>query len=493
MEKSKLESMVALDLRSLGLFRIALGLLVTVDALYRGRELHAFFSTDGVVPPDAFARHSTVGTWSPLLWFDGVWWPGLFIAALAGSGLLIAIGRATRPAIGVAWLALLALNLRNPYIRQVADTLLPLLLMWGLFLPLSKRLVVGQKAPLRPGTSVSAAGVFFQLQILLVYVEAGIYKMYSGPWVKGSILIEGLHIDPVARDFGRRLLAFPGLLKGAGIAAVPFEVVGPLFAWIPWRTDAFRAVTVGVFIAFHLLGIGLLLDLALIPYLMAMVWLPLIPGGVWDRLLPRPDAAPEHHRSGTRTNRLVMVLAALSFSTAVPDFFMVPTPQALKPTFAFLERIEVGQGYYSLWTKPLGSRHYVIAATLADGTEVDLHAGRPLDWQSPRRTPYDNHWYKLFQDLRQEPWLRHGVTTWFVQEWERTHPHSPPVQQVVLGIFQVPRQPPAWWLSRASLPVDQERWLYRWQYTVRHVDGEARLGPQTVIRKEKWGALTPVD
>ena len=81
-----------LDLRSLAAFRTAIGLLVTIDALLRSRDVSLMFAPDGMFPlgllrdylDDPFA-------WSLATLVAADWWGPAMLCLEAAAGLLLAV------------------------------------------------------------------------------------------------------------------------------------------------------------------------------------------------------------------------------------------------------------------------------------------------------------------------------------------------------------------------------------------------------------------
>ena len=124
---------LSLDLRSLAILRIGLGVLLVLDWLDRVPDLRAHYSDDGILPRQVldgilpFSVHLFHGS----TWFQGV------LAGLAFllAGLLI-VGYRTPVVTLFNWLLLLSVHGRNIAVLQGGDALLRLLLFWGMFLPL---------------------------------------------------------------------------------------------------------------------------------------------------------------------------------------------------------------------------------------------------------------------------------------------------------------------------------------------------------------------
>ena len=79
---------------------------------------------------------------------------------------------------------------------------------------------------------------------------------------------------------------------------------------------------------------------------------------------------------------------------------------------------------WRLWSTPLRNRYYVFRACLEDESEVDLHTGRELDWDRPRRASRNNHWWKyqlsLGQPARRR--LRPAYASYLIRDWNSQHP-----------------------------------------------------------------------
>lgn len=463
--RDRILDLFTLDLRSLGLFRIGLGLLLLVDAIYRAFDLEAFYTDVGIRPRDS-GLVSLSNHWSPLHETGELWLPVLLAVVLGGSALLLATGRLWRLGIVGCWVALQSFNIRNGLPLQVADAVHVLLLMWAFFLPLGERYVLGRRPdPDGPTHVRSITTVLFVAQILWVYIVPGYYKAVEPKWVDGSLLIEAAFIDAVATSWLEFLLHAPWLLEALTRITPWFEIFAPLLLLLPWRKGPVRTGMVLTFVAFHLLGIGMMLRLALVPFTLALCWLPLLPTWAWERLgVPGAPATPSRTLGLPRAAAVVIgVVGLLSFIPSAEQLFgfRAPAPQVLRAAW---RQTGFQQRRFSLWTKPAGNRHFMVAARLADGRAIELHHRVPLDYDDPPRAPRNNHWYKTFQQLQPHEAVRWGVARWHVYDWERDHPDAP-VELVEVIVRRTPWKPPGWWTSgrwQEGLPEPSEtRTLYR--------------------------------
>ena len=135
-----LQAPFTVDLRALGLLRIAVGLLILSDLMLRSSDWLTFLGAEALY--GAELSRSLAEPWRlSLYWLfdDPRWTAGLgLLAALAALALTLGI----RPWLStlVSFLLLASLHNRNPLVLQGGDNLLLLLLFWGLFLPWGARL-----------------------------------------------------------------------------------------------------------------------------------------------------------------------------------------------------------------------------------------------------------------------------------------------------------------------------------------------------------------
>ena len=164
----------SLDLRSVALFRIALGAMILIDLAMRAVDLNVFYTDWGVLPrgayldkftnPLRFSIHLMSGVWQ----FEAV----LFLIAIAFAVALM-LGVRTRLVTIVSWFLLVSLEMRNPVILQGGDVYFRLLLFWAMFLPLgalySVDSALNTSDPPRQNRFFSYAGLALLLQVAFVY------------------------------------------------------------------------------------------------------------------------------------------------------------------------------------------------------------------------------------------------------------------------------------------------------------------------------------
>jgi hypothetical protein len=347
---------------------------------------------------------------------------------LAGLfALALLLGWWTRLATAASWFLLMSLHARNPMILQGGDTLLRLLLFWGIFLPLGARWSLdGLRRPggRPPGDAeVSAGSAALVLQVCFVYWFSAALKSDPAWRSEGTAVYDALSLDQFATPLAHDLLGFPRLLRVLTFATLGIEAAGPALLFVPWQTGRVRLAVVAGFLLFHLVGLRLCLELGPFPWVCAVAWLALLPGRFWDRVagqvrLPRwlPARPTDGAASpGHPTPFLLNVLAA-SFlvyvflwnlrTTDAPRWGEVLPRRAdfIASTFG------IDQEWGMFAPCPLkDSGWYVAQGNRRDGSGVDLlRGGAPVCWDEPGlvSTTFPNErWRKYLMNL----WERDNV------------------------------------------------------------------------------------
>jgi hypothetical protein len=283
--RSPLGDAFALDLRSLAVFRIVLGVLVMLDIAARIPNFRAFYSESGVMPRDLVTATMAETRWSLFLINSSniFQWFLLYLGIAAGVAMIV--GYRTRVATIVAWAILISLQVRNPIVLSGADTLLRLVVFWAMFLPLGARFSFDARnaAPEERPTVMrylSFGTVGLLLQIAIMYWCTAWLK--DGPSWRGdgTALYYATGAHQITRPFGEWAHQFEEALKIGTHIGFGIEALAPFFLFIPWRKGMLRMIAIGAIISLHL-GIVLIMDVALFPYVSAAVMLAFLPGWFW--------------------------------------------------------------------------------------------------------------------------------------------------------------------------------------------------------------------
>ncbi|MEM1250889.1 MAG: DCC1-like thiol-disulfide oxidoreductase family protein [Cyanobacteria bacterium P01_H01_bin.21] len=253
-----LERRYGLDLRSLALLRLGLALVILSDLWGRWGNLLSDYSDQGTVPRSLLQDLWLPGYWSIHALSGSVWWQVGCFAIATLSALLLLIGYRTRWAIVISWVLLVSLHNRNPLVVSAADDVLRAIVFWAMFLPLGSSYSVDQALNMSPTP---------QPRRIL------------------TVATFGLMVQQCYIHIGSALTTTMAAGGSTDASIVPLALIAwatPLLLWSPIKTDLCRMVAVVVGMLLYL-GVGLTLNLGLLPVIGCFTWLVFIPSSVWDR------------------------------------------------------------------------------------------------------------------------------------------------------------------------------------------------------------------
>jgi hypothetical protein len=323
-----LKGFISADPRSLGLFRIALGVLLFADAARRYPDIESHYANTGWLPNHfmlfrpmseyLFSLYLTCST------------PGQVKVLLALQllvDLLLIVGFRTRIMQVLAALLLISLNSRNVMLENGGWVVLTLLSVWSLFLPLGRRFSVDallgslrkqrqstlrdlNEPLLRDQMPVTSLAVFaLVLQWVAIYAFNVIQKN-GAPWRDGSAVYYALHQHSMLTALGAwaghglslgviHVLTYGTLIIEAAIAALLV---------IPIKTHVTRMLAWLLACVLHL-SILSVLHLGTFSWSMIIMFFALIPREAWD--------AARARLSARRPRRVLLIDGASRLAMAV--------------------------------------------------------------------------------------------------------------------------------------------------------------------------------
>lgn len=374
----------ALDLRSLALFRIVVGLCLLGSLMRRLSEAGTFYGNMSVLPADVLLRERE-NILSLHLISDAVEIQfAIFLVAIAFA-ISLTVGYKTRLAVIVSWLIWVSMLARNPLATHAGDHELRLLLFWSMFLPLNGAWAV-DSPPFRPLTQLSTATVALILQIGAVYWFAAAEKMGPAWLSERSAVYYALNIDMVATPLGVWLRGFPEATRWMTVGTLALELLGPFLVLSPWKTGACRLAAVLLFMGFHL-GIGLTMRLGLFAWISALAWVVFLPGSVWR---PRVDGQAQE-RSPIRDALVVVSVLLAAYHLMAPR----ARPSAIGEVSSY-HQLALMLGWEQRWPmfapRPATmSPWWIVEGVTPDGKQLDLWAGetvgvKPATWEAAYRS-----------------------------------------------------------------------------------------------------------
>lgn len=281
----------SLDLRSLAVFRIALGAILIGDLIVRAADLRAFYTDFGVLPRAALLdKFSPIERFSVHLMSGELIFQVFLLVIAAVFAVMVMVGVRTRLATFVSWFLVVSLQTRNPEILQGGDVYLRVLAFMGILLPLGAVYSVDSALDTTPEdekrarrfTFFSVPGIALLVQVACVYAFAVLLK-WRPEWRKEfSAVWYALNIQQMSTPVGRLLLHFPKLLPWLTRWTLCHEGTLPLLILTPMFAGPARFLAVVMIFVLHI-SLGLSIRLGHFPYIGCMAALPLLPGWFWDR------------------------------------------------------------------------------------------------------------------------------------------------------------------------------------------------------------------
>lgn len=437
--RQRVVNRLAIDTRSLAVFRIFLGALIIGDLLSRSRNFHFYYTDDGVVTQE-LAEWWTGEGFSFFFYTSD---PSLIALLFAIHGLValqLIVGYKTRLATILSFLFVISLDHHNPLVLSYADTLFRLLFFWAIFLPLGERWsvdAVHRKRDYRTNF-VGLAGLLAMAQMITMYFVNGLNKFPSDQWQtgEGTPLVFG--IDEMTYFIGDTMRNVPFLLEIGGQLWFTLLLASPFLLLLAGR---WRLPLVTLFMGGHLafaltVRIGAFAYVALAGLVLfvqtpfwadakaALGWIGIntarfYPSAKRRQLLteafPRItfDSQRNQYRKrdfynlalGLVTIGIVITIAAIALSYGGVIHEEVPEDEhRLEYTIentAGVERIDsvanhfsVDQPEWSIFAGPgprTSDRYYVFPAKTADGEHLDIYFERNLTYERPYQELQNQH------------------------------------------------------------------------------------------------------
>jgi hypothetical protein len=479
--------------------RIGCGIVTLYDLAMRC--LHIDFYTDvGTCPRDLFLSGSGGGMARLRTVYS-------LVGSSAGVGALFAlhalfaigmiVGYRTRLMTAACLVMTWSLIDRNLMVMTGGDELLAWLLVWSLFLPMSRVASIdslsGHAVEIDPDLKRrpvwSIATVALLLQVILVYLMTLAARTTRDWWLDFSAL-HYLFNSMLATPLGHKLGQRTGLTMLMTMTTMYLELVGPIVALVSWRAPRVRTLIVIAFILLHI-GMAMTVYVGSFALVCIVAWLAFVPRQTWDwifssragaavarlwngmlagvaRQSPVAASGPVTPMASDRAHRIgtAAVVAMLAYVLVVNIVGVLPArvvgPLARLPKFK--------QSWHLLGQPAHVSQLLEMTTTLADGSERVIASSaetgngpRELIWPSAdaRERKY---WHNLWLLPVENP-IGNGTERYyeiFRTRWDQTHPAGERIARLVVvwhaveipSIDLVDRQNPA--------RADQQLIVYEW-------------------------------
>ncbi len=369
---------ISVDLRSLGVFRIGVALVLLFDLCDRSRSLFALHGENGVLPSAALRE----GEWTfHALSPDPAWLVGLFLLHAVVAVLLL-VGWRTRPITVLCWLLTLSLQNRNQYILYGGDQVLMHCLLWGCFLPWGRRFSLDARRLKPVGDSYrSWAATILMGQLAAIYLVTAILK--NGPqWLsEGTGVYHAVtalqYEQPIGQLLRGLLIKWPLLDHLLTFATVGWEYLVGILLFTPFRDLAALSI-----ILFHF-GIFSTLMVGFFPEISATLALAAFTTACWDRLLPGTASAATERLEEVRWHRLLLV--PLVFISLAHVAHVVSPWTAPTTVIRTVRALRLGQGWNMFApASPVEHGWYSARGITPEGKSYELLIEGREEWTADR-------------------------------------------------------------------------------------------------------------
>jgi hypothetical protein len=382
---ARLRDLFAVDLRSLALLRIGLGVSVFADTTIRALDLVGLYTDRGVLPRELLLAMDGRGVFLSAHYWASAHpvWQGALFALTAGAAIALLVGWRTRLATLLCVYLVASVQVRQPLTYVGGDSILRLLLFWGLFLPLSARFSVDAlqgRVRRGPDSFISGGTVALLLQVCLIYWATGIRKT-GELWWNGQAIFYALHLEEWVTPFGVWLREHRSVLEPITYGVLGLELLGPFLAFVPVYTGAFRLLTVAMFWAFHL-GLATAMNIGLFPLFSMVAWLPFVPAQAWAWCgVGATTGAPEVRSWRSRTASVIAIVLIAYVAVLVGERTRILPRVLPDEAQAVGTALRLQQGWSMFAPDPSNvTTPYEVRRRLSDGTAVYEPASTSFRW-----------------------------------------------------------------------------------------------------------------
>ena len=407
----KIKELFSIDVRSLAVLRIGLGLILIVDILSRARDLRAHYSDFGVLPRGVlrfeYGHHllnKSINAFNGSTWY----WAILFFIGFVFA-LMLLLGFKSKTASIGAWFFILILHARNFLILQGGDDLFRMVLFWCMFLPLGEIWSVDwyfRKKNIRIGNVFSIGSAALLIQIASVFIFSAIHKSEESWLYKGDAIYYALSLDQFTTILGKALLEFDSLLIFMSRFTYLLHFSAVFFLFFPYKNKWFRSIG-AVLIACWFLGTDLIIKLWPFPFIGAIAMTAFIRGDIWGVWKVK-----EKRRKVGAIRIVCYVFCALCLIYVIVwNIGTINDDQSrLEGLFWFGDNLQLFQKWNMFSPVPLREDGwYIIVGGLENGKEINLFGkgqgldeGKEVNWEKPRSvsSTYKNErWRKYMMNL----------------------------------------------------------------------------------------------
>ena len=389
-----LQNLFGVDVHSLALFRVVLGVVLFCTLASSFCDLGALY-TDSGVAPRSWVMELGNSTRLSLYFLNGsVFFAVILLLIQSVAALMLIVGWRTRLASVISFMLWASLMSRNPAAWTPGDSMIAGLLFWSMFLPLGtlysadNALTVGEPPAQTQILSWATAGLL--VQAISPYFFSTL-AAYAAPQPHESMtLYYALNLDQYANAAGHWMLSFPHLLATLSRLFFGLSLIAPLLIFSPILTQTTRFLALLGFLSVQVFVL-LFLDAGALPWA-CIAALCVFPGAsIWE-FLKRRD---ERRNAGTLR---IYYDRDHSFSRAMclllQEFLILPRAQILEAQETPRTRslLQANHSWVVLDANDQATMKWAALVTLLKCSPLLGLPGRLLSanfWEKPGNVLYD--------------------------------------------------------------------------------------------------------
>ena len=425
-----------LDFKALSIFRICLGLSWLWTLLVHTTDLQAHYSDFGVLPREVVRLIFPHESFSSFIFISGEVGFAWFIFATAiALAVLFTLGVGGTLITAANWFFCIAIQSRNEFVLNGADHYMRILFFFAMFLPLFKHWSVQKRNSEHLHRHF---GLFYCVQIIVLYVSTFAAKFKSEEWRNGSALYGNLDFDILTRAYSQKLLQYPAFLEVLNYVIFYFELLIPfllLASLLIKNRTAVNALIASV-ITMHI-GIMIVLKLYLIPTLSIISLIPFLQVNALEPVKAAVISKITKYAYSFLASAVLLILY-WNLTVIAPAQFQ--RPLWLQKAFYSL-RLDQDWSFYAPPFQRGYDEWYAMSGTTTDGNTVDvwnLKASAPSEEKPIHLSNYypNQHWTAYFMNVW---WSDKGLTheslaKYLCRRWNYSNANNP-VSDVQIKMF----------------------------------------------------------
>jgi predicted DCC family thiol-disulfide oxidoreductase YuxK len=286
-----LKKTFSFDDRSMGLYRILVGLIVACDVIYRWRDIENLYSDVGLVPRSLFLNEMAMPWSFSLHMANGTYTFGVIMFSIhLLLAVMVIFGYKSRVAQLGLFVMAVSIHNRNWLVNNGGDDVLRVILFLSVFLPLNRRFSIDSALEKEQKETTDYFSMWVQaffFQVFAIYFVSYILKDHA-IWRKDFTAVAySSRLDIFATSLAIWLRGQPFIMKVITAASIYLEWFGPILLYFSFAFGRFwwviRLFLVVAFIGFHF-GIFLTMNIGLFTFICMIMWTIFIPGPLWDTL-----------------------------------------------------------------------------------------------------------------------------------------------------------------------------------------------------------------